>query len=56
MKIMINKTQTLLEIADTWPISIDFFKSNGFSQFNDKEKLKIFGATVTLEQALKVKK
>ncbi|MBF0197576.1 MAG: ABC transporter substrate-binding protein [Planctomycetes bacterium] len=36
-------------------MSIDFFRANGFPQFDDLDKLKTFGSSITLSQALKLK-
>jgi ABC-type Fe3+ transport system substrate-binding protein len=47
-----EKTSTLLEITEKYPLTIPVFTSNGFTHMSDPEKRKLFGKSVSLEMAL----
>lgn len=46
---------TLLEITEKYPETIDIFVSRGFPQMGDEEKRKSFGQTIDLKTALMLK-
>jgi len=46
---------TLLEITENFPETIQIFVSRGFPQMEDPEKRKTFGKNINLESALKLK-
>ncbi|MFA8435092.1 MAG: ABC transporter substrate-binding protein [Marinifilaceae bacterium] len=47
---------TLLSICQQYPETISIFVSNGFKQLEDEKKRELFGKSLTLEMALKMKK
>jgi len=47
--------QTLLQITDKYPQTIDIFASNGFAQIADESKRKSFGKSINLKTALSLK-
>lgn len=49
-------TDSLLSICKRYPETIKIFVSNGFKQMEDVEKREVFGRSLTLEMALKMKK
>lgn len=51
----VSATQTILEIVEAYPATLDIFIANGFSQFEDANKLKSIGKILKLESALKTK-
>ncbi len=50
-----EKTSTLLEIAEKYPLTIPVFTSNGFAHMADPAKREQFGKSVSLEMALMLK-
>ena len=50
----IDTTDTLKDITDRYPSTIDIFVSKGFPQMADEAKRKSFG-TITLDMAMRVK-
>jgi len=49
-------TDSLLEICTQYPETIKIFASNGFKQLEDEKKRALFGKSLSLEMALKMKK
>jgi len=49
-------TDSLLDICTRFPETIKIFVSNGFKQLEDPKKRELFGKSLTLEMALKMKK
>ncbi|MBN2626217.1 MAG: ABC transporter substrate-binding protein [Spirochaetales bacterium] len=50
-----EKTSTLLEIAEKYPLTVPVFTSNGFAHMADPVKREQFGKSVSLEMALMLK-
>jgi len=55
MEIKITPDQTLFEITETYPETIEVFASNGFSKMSDPEQRKILGKNITLKTAMTIK-
>jgi len=51
----IDIKDTLLEITEKYPETIQIFSENGFPQMNEKEKREQFGKALSLEMALTLK-
>lgn len=49
-------TDSLLDICNQYPETIKIFVSNGFKQLEDEKKREVFGKSLSLELALKMKK
>lgn len=49
-------TDSLLDICTRFPETIKIFVSNGFKQLEDSKKRELFGKSLSLEMALKMKK
>lgn len=51
-----ENTDTLYDITEKYPETIDIFAANGFSQLKDDNKRKMLGKAITFSQAMKSKK
>jgi ABC-type Fe3+ transport system substrate-binding protein len=50
-----KETDTLLEITEKYPQTIDVFTANGFAKMADPQQRKIMGKSISLKDALKLK-